>query len=157
MKNLASMKKLLSLLLSLLRDAVNDALRASSDFVTVRVMLSRALRRGPQPEPFWYYGWYVNLVSLPLGLLVLVAGRRDQHSKLEDVAALLGRLVRLSHPDPGLPPFQVASRTARLVAWGWRPDGRELSDREQSLILSVVFEREGRSERRRDEKWKDLN
>lgn len=162
MKNPPSMKRLLSLIFSFVRSAIDGALRASSDFVTVRLMLGQALRGVPLPEPFWYHGWYVNLVALPEGLLVLVAGRRASSSKLEDVATLLGRLVRLSHPDPGLPPFQVASRSARLTAWGWRRDGRELSEREQRLILSVVFERDGIVERRRDEKrqgekWKSLN
>jgi hypothetical protein len=144
-------RELIALFLSNLGRCFEKAvLRPISDWVTVRIMLAHALR-GIASEPLQYHGWVVNLVLASEGFLVLIAGRRG--GKPEDMGALVGALVRCSESrDLSMPPFQVVSPTGRFVAWGWRPDGRELSAREQSAVLSVVLKR-----RERTETWKDLN
>lgn len=138
-------------LISFLVWHLEGVLRRVSDSLTARIMLAQA-RRGIEGEPLTYHGWVVNLVMASAGFLVLVAGRRSG-GRPEDIGALVGALVRCSNScDPAMPPFQVVSSKGRFVAWGWRPDGRELSAEEQSAVLSVVFGR-----RERSENWKELN
>lgn len=129
-----------------------EGVRRVTDGITARIMLVQAYK-GIESKPLEYRGWAATLVSTPESCLFLVAGRRNTRVRLEDIAALLGALVRASgSKDPALPPFQVVSRTGRFVAWAWRPDGLDLSDVEQALILSVVLGR-----RERPESWKNLN
>ncbi len=133
-----------------LKRLVIEAFRRVSDGAVARAMLLQARnpKRYGEPRPFVYLDWVVTLAHSD-GCLILVAGRRSMTAKLEDMASLLGALVRVSDSkDPALPPFQVVSRTGRFVAWGWRPDGFDLSAREQTLILSAVL---GPRERR--ESW----
>jgi hypothetical protein len=90
-------------------------------------------------KPLAYHGWVVNLVLTAEDCFILIAGRRPE-ARFEDIATLLGTLVRVSDSrNPALPPFQVVSRTGHFVAWGWRADGFELSARDQTLILSTVL------------------
>jgi len=138
-------------LIGFVRALFSRALRHISDRLTARIMLVQATH-AIEDKPLAYHGWAVTLVASK-GCLILVAGRRE-HAKLEDIAGLLGALVRASKSvDPELPPFQVVSRTGRFVAWGWRPDGLDLSAGEQTLILSTVL---GPRERV-DTHWKDVN
>lgn len=134
----------------LLRSYFEERVRRVTDGIVARIMLVQAYR-DVGSKPLSYRGWVATLVLAPEGCLILIAGRRA--GELEDIAALLGALVVASRSkDPALPPFQVVSRTGRFVAWGWRPDGVDLSAREQTLILSTVL-----GPRERTTSYKDLN
>jgi hypothetical protein len=138
-------------LIYVIQGLIARALRRVADGLTARLMLIQA-SHGFEGKPLSYRGWAVTLVS-SRGCFILVAGRRSR-ARLEDVAALLGALVRVSgSKDSALPPLQVVSRTGRFVAWGWRPDGLDLSAGEQTLILSTVL----RPRERVDTHWKDWN
>jgi hypothetical protein len=138
-------------LIAFIRAYFEDTIRWVQDGIITRVMIGHAFK-GTVLKPLAYHGWVVNLVLTGEGCFILIAGRRPE-AKFDDVATLLGTLVRVSgSKNPALPPFQVVSRTGRLVAWGWRADGRDLSAIEQTDVLSAVL-----GPKARPSNWKDLN